>query len=441
MKYLKSGVLLVIAIVSLVASDAVLAGDGETRGDSTRVKNKNGDASWSVWGNQNSNVISTGFISSIALGGFISHDILDPVLDVHKGGMGAFGGSIGWEREWAAKPFGKGDWALCGSHGSEVLYDASWTSDLFELVWYGNGGHTGRVDALSGTGVRAGVFNRFGLGLESISTRQRLEISLVQRLAGFEWSVPYGYFWVSENADSLDTYIQSEARLHASYDTTAAAGSQLSLLPAYGIGISGRLPLASETLPIRFEINFKDLGVLFEPEGSSVAWFSEGIATTGLPVLGDSLTWESVLDEGVSTDSIILTGNSVKRMTLLPSKLSANIIYEPSPDVMIEMSISSGGWMPEPLYTAGVGWKPIDKIAFGVEARYGGWGGMRPAVWAQWRFSCRRMLVVEVENPIGLFLGADMAEFSYGRGVTVRLERLAGSGWSALGGRFKSVCK
>jgi len=445
MKNLRKVIVLLTTVACTGYSNAgvgvIISGADRIEADSTGLKPQKGDASWSVWGNQNSNVISTGFISSIYNGGFIGHDVLDPVLNMHEGGLGYLGGSIGWEKEWASKPLGKGNWALCGSYGSEIIYDVAWTSDLFELIWYGNGGHAGRVDVLSGTGVRAGVFNRIGLGLESTKTRQRFEVSVVQRLAGAEWSIPSGYFWVSENGDSLDTFLWTEGRMHASLDTTISIGSQVSLLPAYGIGISGRLPLASETLPIRFEINFMDLGVLFEPEGSSVASFSESFTTSGFPVFGDSLSLESMSNGDLNIDSLLFTGTSAKRMTLLPSKLSASFIYEPSPDVMIELSISSGGWMPEPLYTAGVGWMPLEKLAFGVEARYGGWGNMRPAVWAQWRYSCKRMLVLEVENPVGLFLNAEMAKYTYGRGVTLRLERLAGTGWSALGGRFRSVCK
>ena len=427
-------------IACFVFSATVIASSSVPLNDSTKVQ-RGGDASFSVWAKQSVNVLSTGFLSSLAHGGFIGHDILDPVLEAHKGGMGFMGGSVGWEQKWSARPFKGGKWALCGSLGSELLYDARWTSDMFELIFYGNGGHTGRVDVLSGTGVRVAEFNKFGIGLENTQTRQRLEVSLVQRLAGAEWSIPYGYFWVSENADSLDTYLQTEARLHAVYDTTSTGNLPLRVLPAYGIGISGSLPLASETLPIRFEINFSDLGILFEPGGSSVAWFQEGIATTGLPVLGDSLTWESVIEGDISTDSLLFTGTSVSRMSLLPYRLSADLIYEPSPNVMIELGVASGGWMPEPLLTAGVGWMPSDRIAFGVQAKYGGWGKLRPAVWAQWRFSCRRMLVVEIEDPMGLFIGNELSDFTYNRGVTFRLERLSGNGWAAKGGRLKSTCK
>jgi len=428
-----------ILIASLMFSSSLVASTSLITKDSTKVK-RGGDASFSVWANQSGNVLSTGFISSLAQGGFIGHDIFDPVLNAHEGGMGYVGGSVGWDRKWASRPFKGGKWALCGSIGSEVLYDTRWTSDMFELIFYGNGGHTGRVDVLSGTGIRMAEFNRFGIGVENTKTRQRLELSLVQRLAGAEWSIPYGYFWVSENADSLDTYLQTEARLHAAYDSTSSSSSPLSLLPAYGIGISGSLPLASETLPIRFEINFSDFGILFEPKGSSVAWFQEGISTTGLPVLGDSLTWESVIEGDISTDSLLLTGTSVNRMSLLPYRLSADFIYEPSPKVMIELAVATGGWMPEPLFTAGVGWTPFDRLAFGVQAKYGGWGKMRPVVWAQLKYSCRRMLVVEIEDPMGLFIGNELSDFTYCRGVTIRLERLAGEGWNEKGGRFRSTC-
>ena len=167
-----------VFFVSLLFTSSIAAATSLTPNDSTKVK-RSGDASFSVWANQSGNVLSTGFISSLAHGGFIGHDVLDPVLEAHEGGMGFFGGSIGWEKKWAAKPFKGGNWALCGSMGSEILYDSRWTSDMFELIFYGNGGHTGRVDVLSGTGMRMAEYNRFGLGFENTKTRQRLEVSLV----------------------------------------------------------------------------------------------------------------------------------------------------------------------------------------------------------------------------------------------------------------------
>ena len=393
--------------------------------DSTEIKREKGGASFSFWANQSGNVISTGFANNLANGGFIGHDILDPILESHKGGFGYVGGSVGWEKVWTSKPFKGSDLALCGSMGSEALYDVRWTSDMFELLWYGNGGHTGRVDVLSGTGVRAGVFNRFGLGLESAKTQQRLEVSVIQRLGGGEWSIPYGYLWLSEDADSLASYLQTEGRLHANIDSTDSGNPSIGLLPSYGIGISGTLPLASETLPIRFEINFKDVGLLFENEGSSVAWFQEGFSTTGLPLYGDSLTIESISNGDLAPDSLLLTGSSVKRMTLLPSRLSAEFVYEPSEKFMFQMSVTSGGWMPELLYSAGIGWIPSDRIALGVDGLYGGWGGLRSAVWAKLRYSNRRILVVQIESPLGLFFNKEVSNNTYGRGVTFRLERIA----------------
>jgi hypothetical protein len=392
--------------------------------DSTKVQK--GRASLSVFATQSGNVISTEFANNLAHGGFLNHDILDPILESHKGGMGYVGGNVGWEKTWTARPFKGSDLALCGSMGSEVIYDLRWTADMFELLWYGNGGHTGRVDVFSGTGVRAGEFNRFGLGLENSVTQQRFEVSLVQRLAGAEWSIPYGYLWVSENADSLASYLRTEGRIHALIDSTDTDDLQLGLLPSYGIGISGRLPLSSETLPISFEINFKDLGVFFEPQGSSVAWFQEGFSTTGLPLYGDSLSIETISNGDLVTDSLLLTGTSASRMTLLPSMLSAEFIYEPTAKIKLRMSVKSGGWMPELLYSAGIHWTPTDRIALGLEGRYGGWGGLRPAVWAKWKYSKRRMVVLQVIDPLGFFVNNKISDNTYGRGVTLRLERLAG---------------
>ena len=81
--------------------------------------------------------------------------------------------------------------------------------------------------------------------------------------------------------------------------------------------------------------------------------------------------------------------------------------------------------MPELLYSAGIGWIPSDRIALGVEGLYGGWGGWRSSVWAKLRYSNRRILVVQIESPLGLFFNKEVSNNTYGRGVTFRLERIA----------------
>ena len=96
-----------------------------------------------------------------------------------------------------------------GAFGSEVLVSALWRRELLELGLVGNANHTGRVDLFNGTGMRVGAFNRLSLGVEHKDTRQRMELSLVQRLAGLEWGIPNGSFWVSEGADSMEVNIQA----------------------------------------------------------------------------------------------------------------------------------------------------------------------------------------------------------------------------------------
>ena len=383
--------------------------------DSFQSKSRKGYSSLTVWANQSSNVITTGFARSLAQGGFISHEILDPVLNRHIGNMGHLGGSAGFEYSWTGKVAEGKEWSLCGTVGSEMLVDTRWTSDAFELMWYGNGGHTGRVDILSGTGMRAALFNRFSLGAHNNFTGQRFEISLIQRLAGAEWSIPYGYFWVSDDADSLDTYIQTEGRIHALNDST--------FLPAYGIGVSGKVPLTPVGSALRVEVDFRDLGILFEPEGSKVYWLDEGIATTGLPVLGDSLTWENIIDGNVSTDSLIQTGNSVSRMVLLPTKLSLKLNYELQENLMFSASLTTGGWMPEPLISVGLGWVVSDELSVGVKIKDGGWGGSRPVVWAQYKITDKRFISVSLEDPRGLFINSESSDSFKARGISIRLQR------------------
>ena len=82
--------------------------------------------------------------------------------------------------------------------------------------------------------------------------------------------------------------------------------------------------------------------------------------------------------------------------------------------------------MPELLYSAGLEWIPSDRIAIGVEGRYGGWGVLRSAVWAKLRYSKRRLIVIQVESPLGFFVNNELSDNTYGRGVTFSFERIAG---------------
>ena len=64
----------------------------------------------------------------------------------------------------------------------------------------------------------------------------------MQRLAGVEWGIPNGSFWVSEGADSMEVNMQAYgvASLDAFPDTNGFAFNQI--IPSYGVGISGSLP-------------------------------------------------------------------------------------------------------------------------------------------------------------------------------------------------------
>ena len=373
------------------------------------------DIEFGFWANQTSNVIDASFINTLAEGGFISAEDLDPVLFAHGGDKGYLGASTGWEYKWIAPPEDGSEWSTCGSFGSEVIVDTRWTSDLFELVWYGNAGHTGRVDNLSGTGARAGVFNRLSLGGYNNDTKQRIEVSLVQRAMGAEWTLPYGYLWVSENADSLDTYIQTEARIHADADGN--------FLKAYGIGLSGSFPVEAEEVPMDLLIEFQDVGILSEPSGSRVYWMQDGIATTGLPVMGDSLTWESIVAGDLSTDSVLQTGNSVSRTVLLPAKFAVSMNYELSSNFDLRAKAVSGGWMPEPLVSAGFAWDVTEDFELGLELRDGGWGNRRFAVWTKVNVSEKKRVHINFESPLGYFITSNFAQETTCRGVSFRLEK------------------
>ena len=216
--------------------------------DGLTAPNEKGPGSFEAWANQRSNALSSGFLHTFQQGGFLERSFFEDMLNAHPT-MGAMGGQAGWSKRFSTRPLKDGPWALTGSVGSEILVSTLWRKELLELAFLGNAGHTGRVDVFNGTGFRMGAFNRFSLGLEHKDTRQRLELSLVQRVVGVEWGIPRGSFWVSEAADSMQADVQTYAfaSLDQIPDSTGFQFSQL--LPSYGVGISGALPLTSEESP------------------------------------------------------------------------------------------------------------------------------------------------------------------------------------------------
>ena len=355
---------------------------------------------------------------------------------------------VGWSKRGSTRPLFKDNWALTGSLGSEVLVSSLWRRDLVELVFLGNANHLGRVDVFNGTGVRVGAFNRLSLGVENAKSRQRLELSLVQRLAGVEMAIPNGSFWVSQGADSAEVNMQAYglASLDEFPDSSNAGLSNL--MPSYGVGISGSLPLTSELYPIQFLVDFQDVGVMWERTGGLIAAVDTGFATTGLAVPfsayftqgsneSDELTWQDIADgeTGISADSLYFVSDSaLGRMLMLPSKLNAKLTWWPSPDIEVSLRARAGSWMPQPEFTLGVGWIPNDRLSFGLDYRTGGWGGARPVTWLDVRVTPQRILSIEVDDPMGWMWGSEAAINTYGRGVRFSLKRLPGDGWTRFMG-------
>ena len=149
------------------------------------------------------------------------------------------------------------------------------------------------------------------------------------------------------------------------------------------------------------------------------------------------LTWQDVVDgdTGIDPDSLYFFSDSaVGRMQMLPTRIQAQLIWWPTADLQVRAKVRAGSWMPRPEFTMGVGWIPSKRLAFGVDYRAGGWGLGRPVTWLDWRVSEKRILSIEVDDPMGWTWGAETASNTYGRGVRVSLRRIAGAGWTRLMG-------
>ena len=403
---------------------------------------ENGPASVEIWANQRSNALSSGFLHTMQQGGFLTREFFDEMLDGHPA-LGGMGLQVGWSKRFTTKPLKDGPWALSLASGSELLVSTLWRRDLLELAFVGNAHSLGDQQVFSGTGMRMGAFNRLSFGIEHSETRQRFELSVVQRLAGAEWGIMRGGFWVSESADSMAVDMQAYGA--ASLDSLPGTGgfSFNQVLPSYGVGLSGSLPWSSETLPVQFVVNFQDVGVLFERPGGMYGFVDTGFVTTGLRVPFssyfnqsgeemDDLTWQDVVEgnTGISGDSLVFVTDSASRRTLLlPSRIDAELNWWPSEFWQIRGQVHAGAWMPQPQWTAGFGWAPSDRISVGADVRMGGWGGIRPVTWMQLRVSKRRVLAIEVEDPVGFFWGSSAAQNTYGRGLRFAIRRVPGQGW------------
>lgn len=404
---------------------------------------ENGPASFEVWADQRSNALSSGFLHTAQQGGFLSRDFFEDMLAGHPP-MGGMGVQAGWAHRGSTKPLNDTPWALSYAVGSDVLISTMWRRDLMELAFIGNASSLGEQHFWTGTGMRIGAFNRISVGVEHAETRQRIELSLVQRMAGAEWGIARGGFRVSEGADTLDVDVQAfgAASLDVLPDTTGL--SFQNFMPAYGVGISGALPWTSDMLPVQFVVNFRDIGVLFERPGGIYAAMDTGFTTTGLRVpftsyfnqtgqVSDDLTWQDIVEgnDVISGDSIVfVTDSAARRTLLLPARIHADLSWWPSANWQLRAQVHAGAWMPQPQLTAGFGWTPSDQISLGADVRSGGWGGIRPVTWMRLRVSKRRVLGIEIEDPLGLFWGSNVASHTYGRGIRISLRRMPGQGWT-----------
>ena len=414
--------------------------------DRARMLTDRGPASFEVWAHQRSNAITSATLDAFYTGGFLTSDFLNRVLADHPQ-MATAGLEVGWSKRWSTRPFIKDQWSLTWSVGSDILTRAQWRQDLFALTFIGNAPSVGRQMALSGTGVRLGAFNRVSVGLEQAKSRQRIELSLVQRVAGAEWGIPYGTFLVSEGVDSMEVVMQTYAS--ASVDNLPQDGgfSFGQIMPAYGFGVSGSLPLISDNRPLQLELEFRDVGVLWEPSGGQFAMVDTSLFTTGLPIpiaayLDDNyvadpgLTIQNVLDGNTGYEDVLFhTDSAVGRVLMLPSRLNAKLSYWPYDEFMMKAAVRAGNWMPQPELTMGVGWMPDARFAFGLDFRTGGWGQSRPALWLDWRITKKRILSLDIDDPLGFMWRQDMAAYTYGRGFHLTLRRIPGEDkWTRLMG-------
>lgn len=288
---------------------------------------------------------------------------------------------------------------------SSVISDFRWTPEFWDLVFEGNSPHLGRFDVLNGTGGRIWQLNavmRTGLW-EREHNSLRWGLGLAHRPAGVDGSVSTGYFWVSDDVDSLFTSLYGRS----------------TVLRAQALGLTGQIQFRhndpASLVDLTLQVNH--LGALWAGAGDERIIVDTLLETTGLPLQGAGWSLETLQGEGFG-ESLIHRDTLSGRLEALPTSFSMSLTGSIVPGLVWEVRGTVGGWRPVPEAMAGFQFKMGPRVVGGVRAIYGGWGKFRPAVWAGIPLGLNHALTLYAEDPLAAFQPSGL-----GRGLGIQLSK------------------
>ena len=346
-----------------------------------------------------SNAIDNAFAATMLIGGALSPEAIAAARDeMRSRGTLGLRGNIRFETSDLAARRG---WRI----ESGIVSDVRWTPELFDLVFAGNAPHLGRFDVLNGTRGRAWQLNtimRTGFW-KNAHNALHWGLGLAHRSVGAQGDISTGYFWVSSNVDTLYTSLYGRS----------------TVLEAQGLGLAGQIRYrrTDPASQVALTLEATHLGALFVAPGDVRVEVDTVLGTTGLPLAGDGWSIESLQGEGFA-ESLIVRDTLAGHFEALPTALSGGLTGAIIPGLAWEVRATVGGWRPTPEAMAGLQFKVGRRSIAGIRAVYGGWGKLRPAIWAALPVGQHHTLTLYAEDPVAAFQGTGL-----GRGFGLQLAK------------------
>jgi hypothetical protein len=333
------------------------------------------------------------------LGGYISSDIKDNSLDLHKG-INRFGLDASAEAEYRnfkTDHFGKGKYGFLIKGGDYNYLSIIYPKDLFGLAFYGNEAYLGANADLSGTRFFGMSFQKLGFGLINKVTKSNISLNFYTISNYSEASIRKGSLFQNDFGDSISLGLAGTF----DYSNTSQ------FIKGYGAGID---------FDIRFPVTFKKDKISyfqFLAKNVGMARISENIVRYSIDttLIYEGLTFDQIYgdqsivnDKFSLLDSIGLDSTTIFKYRFMPGFLQVGKMIDDL-DTSKFQAFYGLRMYPSvayaPMIYAGIQWKATQIVNIGGNVSYGGYTNLRFGMYAQMKFS-EFSLGVGTEDIVGL---------------------------------------
>lgn len=307
-------------------------------------------------------------------GGEITDDIKDKSQNLHRG-VNHFGSDLNAEceyRNYSVSLFKNPNWGFTAKSGYFSLIGASYSKDLFNLIFYGNQDFIGDTAFISGTKFSNYAFQKMGFGWLDKKSKSSISLNVFNLSNYSDAYIRMGEIFQSQTIDSLSI----------TYDGKASFTNVSTFINGIGFGIDLDLRFSVSTKkgkPIYYQFIGKNLG--FTSFTSPITEYS---ADTVFSFKG--LTFDEVLNGGSFLDSnfsvfdtLGIQKSTIKKTIILPGLLQFSKLVDPNSSRKLQefyglrMFLSSSY---NPLIFAGMDYRfsigSSATLNVGLNASYGG---------------------------------------------------------------------